>query len=93
MDSLEDKVLGLLVRERKNAAQTLSDTHEILDLVRERCAQIAEAEPELPGPMPDENWVMSQKVRLEDHLRAVVRCTKKSIAERIRKSTFGELEL
>lgn len=55
-------------------------------LERERCAKMAESEEELAGPMPDENWVMSQRVRLEDHLRALVRLTKTNIARRIRQN-------
>lgn len=53
---------------------------------RERCAKVAESEPNLEGPMPDENWVMSQRVRLEDHLRVTVDLTKRNIAKRIRES-------
>jgi hypothetical protein len=48
---------------------------------RERCAKIAEADPELPRPMPEE----LRLVPLEDVLRAVCRATKKSIATAIRK--------
>jgi hypothetical protein len=47
---------------------------------RERCAQTAEAEPELPGDMPAELHI----VPIEDALRATVRATKKSIAAAIR---------
>lgn len=47
---------------------------------RERCAEIAEREPEMPGPMPNELHL----VPLEDALRAVCRATKKSIAAAIR---------
>lgn len=58
----------------------------VAEVERERCAKIAESEEELNGPMPDENWVMAQRVRLEDHLRATVRVTKENIARRIRGS-------
>ncbi len=47
---------------------------------RERCAQIAEDEAELHGDMPE----ALQLVPTEDVCRAVVRATKKCIAERIR---------
>lgn len=57
---------------------------------RERCAKVAENEEELNGPMPDENWVMSQRVRLEDHLRATVRVTKENIARKIRAVNEGK---
>ena len=49
----------------------------------ERCAKIAEAEPECPGPMPDELYL----VPLEEVIRAAVRATKKNIAAAIRKQT------
>lgn len=49
---------------------------------RERCAKIAEADPELPGDMPDE----LRLIPLEDAMRAAVRATKKSIAAAIRKA-------
>lgn len=49
---------------------------------RERCAKLAESEPEMPGDMPNE----LRPIPLEDVLRAVCRATKKSIAEAIRSS-------
>lgn len=51
---------------------------------RETCAQIAESEPELEGPMPPENIAAAKLVSLEDHLRITVRLTKTNIAKRIR---------
>ena len=59
------------------------DPHGIIDAIateRERCAKIAEAEPELTGHMPDEVHL----IPLDDALRAVCRATKKSIAAAIR---------
>lgn len=47
---------------------------------RERCAKIADTEPECPGEMPPEFHL----VPLEDAIRAAVRAIKKSIARRIR---------
>lgn len=47
---------------------------------RERCAKIAESEPEMPGKMPTE----LHNIQLEGTLRAVCRATKKSIAAAIR---------
>jgi hypothetical protein len=47
---------------------------------KDKAIKIVEAEPELPGPMPDE----LQLIPLEDALRAVCRATKKSIARAIR---------
>lgn len=49
---------------------------------RERCAMIAETEPEAPGPMPDE----FNLIPLEDAIRGAIRATKKSIAARIRET-------
>lgn len=52
--------------------------------LREECAKTAESEPELEGPMPEENRRAAAQISLEDHLRETVRATKKSIARRIR---------
>jgi len=51
---------------------------------RERAAKIAEAEPELEGPMPDEVWALSQRITLEQNLRSAVQVTKRNIAAKIR---------
>lgn len=48
-----------------------------------RCLKAVADEEELPGPMPDENWIMSQRVNLETHLRSTVQCVKRSIKMRI----------
>lgn len=48
-----------------------------------RCLKAVADEEELSGPMPDENWIMSQKVNLENHLRATVQCVKRNIKTRI----------
>lgn len=53
---------------------------------RERCAKVAESEPELEGPMPPENVEAAKLVSLEDHLRITVRLTKTNIARRIRET-------
>lgn len=47
---------------------------------KDKAIKIIEAEPELPGPMPEE----LNLVPLEDAMRAVVRATKRSIADAIR---------
>lgn len=47
---------------------------------KDRAIKIVESEKELPGEMPDE----LRLVPLVDALRATVRATKKSIADRIR---------
>lgn len=47
---------------------------------RERCAKIADDEPEAPGEMPPELHL----IPLEDAIRAAIRATKKSIAAAIR---------
>ncbi len=65
-----------------NRAMALANANG--ELAREWAAQVAESEPELEGPMPDENWALAQRVRLEDQLRATVRTAKKNIARRIR---------
>jgi hypothetical protein len=58
------------------------------DAVLEEAAKTAESDPELPGTMPEELYL----VPLEDALRAAVRATKKSVASRVRalKSQPGE---
>jgi hypothetical protein len=50
---------------------------------RERCAQLAEAEPELPGE-PGAGLLQAMRENPEDAARAVVRVTKRSIAAAIR---------
>ena len=50
---------------------------------RARCLKAVADEEELPGPMPDENWIMSQRVNLETHLRSTVQCVKRNIKTRI----------
>lgn len=50
---------------------------------RRRCLKAVADEEEFPGPMPDENWIMSQRVNLENHLRVTVQCVKKNIKDRI----------
>jgi hypothetical protein len=50
---------------------------------RERCAKIAETEPEPEGPMPEE----ARTAEPELIARAAVRSTRESIADRIRRST------
>jgi hypothetical protein len=52
---------------------------------RERCAVIAETEPEPDGAMPQECYL----VPLEDALRAAVRATRAAIASRIRAHRTG----
>ena len=47
---------------------------------RERCAKIAESEPEAPGEMPPEFHL----IPIEDAIRGAIRATKKSIAAAIR---------
>jgi len=50
---------------------------------RERCAKIAETEPEPSGEMP----IKFHLVSMEDAIRATIRATNKSIAARIRQQT------
>jgi hypothetical protein len=78
------EVIGLSYESKPDAMKIINAATRLALAERERCARAAEAEEELPGEMPDENWVMSQKVRLEDHLRTTVRTAKKNIASRIR---------
>jgi hypothetical protein len=63
-----------------------SALNEFIEEERERCAKVAESEPELEGPMPPENIEAAKLVSLEDHLRVTVRLTKANIARRIRGS-------
>ena len=51
---------------------------------REACAKVAEAEEELPGPLPMDVAKRMQEVGLEESCRCLVRATKKSIAAAIR---------
>ena len=78
------EVLGLAYESKPDPVKIINAASRACLAERERCAKAAEAEEELPGEMPDENWVMSQKVRLEDHLRTTVRTAKSNIAYRIR---------
>lgn len=71
-----------------NSAIALANTNAAL--AREWAAGIAEAESELEGEMPDENWLLAQKIRLEDHLRVTVRTTKENIARKIREGNASE---
>jgi hypothetical protein len=83
-DELADDIV-LNYPEANRARKSISEAIRIaIAEERDRCVEIAESEPNLEGPMPDENWVMSQRVRLEDHLRATVDATKRNIAKRIR---------
>ena len=58
---------------------------KLRQIALEEAAQIAEAEVELPGDMPEELFL----VPLDDALRAAVRATKKSIASHIRKAALS----
>lgn len=40
---LEEFVMGVLVRDRKNAQQTIADAHEIVGVVVDRCARLIES--------------------------------------------------
>lgn len=74
----------------EQAADKLADfaARAILALVaphvREECAKIADAEPELPGDMPDEVKEGFRTIGPEEACRAIVRATKASIAAAIR---------
>ena len=57
---------------------------DLVEAMRERCARVAETEPELEGPMPQKVKEEVQKVSLEYLLRYTVRAAKKCIAKRIR---------
>ena len=56
----------------------------VLAATREQCAKIAEREPELEGPAPPEVVRTFDCYTAEEHLRAAVRATKRSIAKAIR---------
>lgn len=53
---------------------------------KEACLKIVQAEPELPGRMPDEMWAMIKNDRdaSEEAQRIAVRLTKKNVAAAIR---------
>ena len=72
--SISDRVFGLGLRRLSLMTKVQAE--------RERCARIAEAEPELPGPIP--NMEVFRVLPLEEVLRATVRATKRSIARAIR---------
>ena len=64
-----------------------------LEALREKCAQIAESEPEMEGSMPPENYEAALKESLatgvgmpEVCARAAVRAVRESIAKKIRSS-------
>lgn len=40
---LEEFVMGVLVRERKNALHTIADAHEIVGVIVDRCARTVES--------------------------------------------------
>ncbi len=65
-----------------NRAMTLANANG--ELAREWAAQVAESEPELPGPMPQENTDAVNQVGLEKAFRVTVQLVKKNIARRIR---------
>lgn len=54
-------------------------------LERERCIAAVDAEPELPGDMPDEMWEAARNDRdaMAEAMRIAVRQTKAGIKERI----------
>ena len=74
-----DKELHPAIRTELQAlvAQIVAETVE-------RCAKVAEAEPELPGDCPDEIWGTLSKQGKEEQFRGTVRSCKKAIARRIR---------
>lgn len=69
--------------DRKDTVKVIHALTRLVMAERERCANEVSAEAELEGTMPDENWVMSKKVNLENHLRATVKVAKRNILERI----------
>lgn len=88
------EVIGLCYESKPDPMKILSSAISLANanaaLAREWAAGIADAEPELEGEMPDENWLLAQKVRMEDHLRATVRTTKQNIARKIREGNVSE---
>lgn len=52
---------------------------------RERCLKAVDAEPELPGSMPDEMWyaICSDRKAATEAMRIIVRQTKQGIRDRI----------
>lgn len=58
-----------------------------VDLERERCAKIAETEPEPSGAMPKDIRQCYEEMGVEEVLRATIRATKASIVRRIREGS------
>lgn len=63
------------------AREHLAALQQVVAIERERCAQVADNEPEAPGDMPAEFHL----IPIEDAIRAAIRATKKSIAAAIRR--------
>lgn len=82
------EIIGLSYESRPDPMKILNRAMALAnangDLAREWAAQIAESEPELDGPMPQENVDAVNKVGIEEALRATVRLAKRNIARRIR---------
>ena len=74
--------LGVIPSENvESCLKRIADAVEAKE--RARCLKAVADEEEFNGPMPDENWIMSQRVNLENHLRATVQCVKRNIKARI----------
>lgn len=78
-----EEVINLAYAEKPDAIKIINAVSRAVLEERDRCVQVVEVERELEGPMPDENWVMAQRVNLEEHLRATVRTVKKNVIARI----------
>lgn len=82
------EIIGLSYESRPDPMKILNRSIALAnangDLAREWAAKIAESEPELEGPMPQENIDAVNRVGMEEAFRATVRLAKKNIARRIR---------
>lgn len=70
---------------KEDVADVLAIHHEATRLERERCLAAVDAEPELPGEMPDEMWevLSSDRDAATKALQIIVRKTKSGIRDRI----------
>lgn len=68
-----------------DVAWLLGHIDSVIGIERDRCLAEVEAEPELPGDMPDEIWeaIRNDRDALAETLRITVRLTKDGIRKRI----------
>jgi hypothetical protein len=78
----KEGLITIQVKDCEWCSTALAAIEKAVAQERERCVKLAEEEPELPGPVPDE--ILNLQVSLETQMRAAVQVTKRNIVARIR---------